>query len=92
MLGFAIFIFNTSFAQVHPTVTKTASSHVVTIPVRDMPLDCDGSQFAPSETPGQFMTINDDAWGGSDELWIFELNVDWNNTSNSTFARTGSIL
>jgi len=53
-----------------------------------MPLDCDGNTFAPSGTPGQFMTINDDAWGGSDELWIYELDADWNNTSNSTFSRT----
>jgi hypothetical protein len=52
------------------------------------PLDNDG-QFAPDGTPGMFITINDDAWGGGgDELWLFELNVDWNNTSNSTFQRT----
>ncbi len=55
------------------------------------PLDNDG-QFAPTGTPGQFITINDDAWGGGgDELWIFECNVDWNTTSNSTFARTQTI-
>lgn len=52
-----------------------------------MPLDCDGA-FAPSGTPGQFMTINDDAWGGSDELWIYELDANWSNTSSSTFNRT----
>lgn len=56
-----------------------------------MPLDNDG-QAAPSGTPGQFITINDDAWnGGSDQLWLFELHADWNTPSNSTFARTQTI-
>jgi hypothetical protein len=53
-----------------------------------MPLDNDGDA-APAGTPGQFITINDDAWGGgSDALWLFELHADWNTPSNSTFART----
>ena len=53
-----------------------------------LPMDNDGD-FAPSGTPGQFITINDDAWGnGDDALWVFELRVDWANTSNSTFQRT----
>ena len=52
------------------------------------PLDTDGP-FAPSGTPGQFITINDDAWGGgNDALWIFELDVDWTDVNNSTFQRT----
>jgi len=55
-----------------------------------MPLENDGA-FAPSGTPGQFITINDDAWGGNDELWIYELNVDWNNTGAATFTRTQQI-
>ena len=55
-----------------------------------MPLDNDGA-WSPSGTPGSFITINDDAWGGSDELRIWELDVDWNNTSNSTFTLTQSI-
>ncbi len=54
------------------------------------PLDNDG-QWAPAGTPGQFITINDDAWGGLDELWIYELSVDWSNTANSTFGRTQTI-
>jgi hypothetical protein len=53
-----------------------------------MPLDNDG-QAAPSGTPGQFITINDDAWGnGGDAIWLYELNADWNAPSNSTFQRT----
>jgi len=53
-----------------------------------LPMDNDGD-YAPNGTPGQFITINDDAWGnGGDALWVFELNVDWANTSNSTFERT----
>ena len=55
------------------------------------PLDNDGP-FAPEGTPGQFITINDDAWGGSqDEIWIYELNVDWNDTESATFTRTQTI-
>ena len=56
-----------------------------------LPMDNDG-EFAPAGTPGGFMTINDNAWGGSpDQLWIYELNVDWSNTSTATFARTQQI-
>ena len=55
------------------------------------PLDNDGN-YAPEGTPGQFITINDDAWGGSaDELWIYELVADWETPSNSTFERTQTI-
>ena len=56
-----------------------------------MPFDNDGA-YAPSGTPGQFLTISDGAIaGGSDELWVYELDVDWNTTSNSTFTRTQQI-
>ena len=55
-----------------------------------MPVDNDWD-FAPSGKPGIFVTINDDAWGGSDQLWIYELQVNWNNTSSSTFTRTQTI-
>ncbi len=56
------------------------------------PLDNDGI-FAPEGTPGQFITINDDAWGGSnnDQLWVYQLDVDWQNPDNSTFERTQQI-
>ena len=55
------------------------------------PVDNDGP-FAPDGTPGIFITINDDAWNnGSDQLWIFELDVDWTTPSNSTFTRTQTI-
>jgi len=51
------------------------------------PVDNDGA-FAPSGEPGLFITINDDAIGGSfDALWIYELDVDWISPSNSTFTR-----
>lgn len=52
------------------------------------PLDNDGA-FAPAGSPGLFITINDDAIaGGSDQLWIYELAVNWTTPSSSTFART----
>ncbi len=51
-----------------------------------MPVDNDGA-FAPVGSPGMFITINDDAWGGSDELWLYELDVDW-VALTATFNRT----
>jgi len=55
------------------------------------PLDNDGP-FAPAGSPGLFITINDDAiGGGSDQLWIYELTVNWNNTASSTFNRVQQI-
>jgi len=55
------------------------------------PIDNDGA-FAPAGTPGMFITINDDAiGGGSDQLWLYELTVNWANTASSSFARTQQI-
>ncbi len=55
------------------------------------PLDNDGD-WAPSGTPGQFITVADDGQGNaSDALYIYECHVDWNNTSNSTFSRTQTL-
>lgn len=51
------------------------------------PLDNDGV-FAPAGEPGLFITISDDAInGGTDQLWIYELDVDWVTPANSTFSR-----
>ncbi len=36
-----------------------------------MPADNDWT-FAPTGKPGIFLTINDDAWRGSDQLWIYD--------------------
>ncbi len=55
------------------------------------PVDNDGPA-APAGSPGIFIAHQDDAFGGTaDQLWIYELTVDWNNTSNSTFARVQQI-
>jgi hypothetical protein len=54
------------------------------------PADNDGA-LAPEGSPGIFITINDDAWGGSDQLWIYELTVNWSTPSSSTFTRTQQI-
>ena len=52
------------------------------------PIDNDGS-FAPAGSPGLFIAMNDDAIaGGSDQLWIYELSVNWTTPTSSTFART----
>lgn len=55
------------------------------------PVDNDGTA-APAGSPGLFITINDDAiGGGSDQLWIYELAVNWTTTASSTFTRTQQI-
>ena len=52
------------------------------------PIDNDGA-FAPSGSPGLFIAMNDDAiGGGSDQLWIYELSVNWTTPVSSAFART----
>ncbi|MDY0101829.1 MAG: BACON domain-containing carbohydrate-binding protein [Lentimicrobium sp.] len=55
------------------------------------PVDNDGPA-APAGTPGIFIAHQDDAFGGTaDQLWIYELDVDWTTTSNSTFTRVQQI-
>jgi len=54
------------------------------------PVDNDGA-FAPEGSPGQFIAINDAGWGGSCQLWIYELAVNWTTTTASTFQRTQQI-
>ncbi len=55
-----------------------------------MPLDADGAT-PPASSPGQFITINDNAWGGNDELRIYECAADWVTPINSTFTMTQQI-
>ncbi|MEI8046083.1 MAG: BACON domain-containing carbohydrate-binding protein [Bacteroidota bacterium] len=51
------------------------------------PVDNDGP-FAPAGSPGLYIAMHDDAFGGgNDELWIYELVVNWANTTASTFSR-----
>ena len=54
------------------------------------PVDNDGA-FAPEGSPGQFIAINDTGWGGSSQLWLYELAVNWTTTTTSTFQRTQQI-
>lgn len=55
------------------------------------PLDNDGP-LAPEGSPGLFITLNDDAiGGGSDQLWIYELDVNWSSPAGSTFTRVQQI-
>jgi hypothetical protein len=52
------------------------------------PVDNDGT-FAPTGSPGLYIAFNDDAiGGGDDELWIYELAVNWTSPSSSTFIRS----
>lgn len=51
------------------------------------PVDNDGVA-APAGSPGLFITMNDDAIaGGTDQLWIYELAVNWTTPASSTFNR-----
>lgn len=55
------------------------------------PIDNDGT-FAPEGSPGLFVTINDDAIaGGTDQLWLYELAVNWTTPSASTFTRSQQV-
>ncbi len=55
------------------------------------PLDNDGA-FAPAGSPGMFVAFNDDALGGgTDQLWLYALTVDWTNPTSSTFVRSQQI-
>jgi len=47
-----------------------------------LPGDCDGD-FAAAGTPNYFSYINDDSWGGNDELRIWSLKPDWTTPANS---------
>lgn len=49
-----------------------------------LPADCDGD-FPPSDTPEYVMYLNDQP----DRIGIYEFEVDWNNTANSTFVLSG---
>ena len=60
---------------------------VVVVP----PVDNDGT-FAPEGSPGTFIAFNDDGiGGGSDQLWLYELAVNWTTPASSTFNRTQQI-
>ncbi len=55
------------------------------------PVDNDGLP-APAGSPGIFIAHQDDAYGGgADQLWIYEMDVDWTTTANSTFTRVQRI-
>jgi len=52
------------------------------------PVDNDGP-FAPAGSPGLFIAMVDDAFnsGSPDQLWIYELAVNWTTPTASTFNR-----
>jgi hypothetical protein len=55
------------------------------------PLDNDGTS-APTGAPGMFIAFNDDAvTGGADQLWLYELTVNWITPASSTFVRSQQI-
>ncbi len=51
------------------------------------PVDNDGP-YAPAGEPGIFITSADGALnGGNDQLWIYQLEVNWDNIASSSFIR-----
>ncbi len=55
------------------------------------PVDNDGA-FAPANSPGLFVAINDAQWNSiKDQLWIYEMDIDWNTPANSTFQRVQAL-
>jgi len=55
------------------------------------PIDNDGP-YAPVGAPGMYIAFNDDALGGgTDQLWLYELTVNWTTPASSTFVRTQQI-
>ena len=54
------------------------------------PLDNDGT-FAAAGSPGLFITINDNAWGYTDQLWIYTLTVNWASPGSATFTRINTL-
>ncbi|WP_347374528.1 GEVED domain-containing protein [Aequorivita sp. Q41] len=52
-----------------------------------VPVNLLGQDLAPN-TPGYIIYLQDDAWTGvsNDHLKIWEIDMDWNNTSNSTIS------
>ncbi|MBL4662984.1 MAG: T9SS type A sorting domain-containing protein, partial [Flavobacteriaceae bacterium] len=71
-----ILIFNLPQVVVNPNQVKSPE-----------PANLLGTSFDPT-TPGYITYIQDDAWGGVsfDHLKIWEINVDWVNTGNSTIS------
>jgi hypothetical protein len=60
-------------------------------PFSMLPSDFDGTP-PPAGTPNYFAYFNDDAWGYPyDEIRIWEFDVDWANTANSTFSEVLSL-
>jgi hypothetical protein len=50
---------------------------------RMLPADADGSTPPPAEAPNPILRMNDDAFGGIDELELWNATVDWNAPSMS---------
>ncbi len=57
------------------------------------PVSLNGTTLPPSGTPAMVMRVRDDAWNGSssDALEIWELDIDWSNSSNSSLSQTTTL-
>ncbi len=58
-----------------------------------LPADCDGP-MPPVGTPNNLVYFNDNSWGtfSTDHLRIWEFDVDWTNTSNSTISMVQTLI
>ncbi len=57
------------------------------------PVSLNGTTLPPAGTPAMVMRMRDDAWNGSasDALEIWEFDIDWNNSNNTTLAQTATL-
>ncbi|MRR11356.1 hypothetical protein EG835_02470, partial [bacterium] len=53
-----------------------------------LPADLDGNAAPPAGAPGLIGEFQDKTWIGTanDQIWLFELKLDWANPGNSTFG------
>lgn len=58
-----------------------------------VPVSLNGTNVPPAGTPAMVMRMRDDAWSGSssDALEIWELDLDWSNSNNSTLTQVATL-
>jgi len=59
-----------------------------------LPMNSVGPNLPDASTPGYVTYLQDDAWAGTlqDHLKVWEVNLDWNNTANSTVSAPSQIV
>ena len=57
------------------------------------PVSLNGTTLPPTGTPAMVMRMRDDAWNGAatDALEIWEFDIDWNNSNNTTLSQVATL-